>query len=188
MPYKKFCVFFPGKLFYKSNRKLFSCVWVAWYKHERHWENSRQLCKPSTNSPNPSRVYIRLCKHGKCFLLLKCNQKSMEHWDVIRGLPWEISCLTCVLSFHDRNKGWWVTIYSMPELQTAHPSAQHARTSTGMWCGFQLKGATAIKVNVTHEDNFHEIQCTSINPDIEYKPKTLFSTDFLEFELAFITV
>ena len=38
------------------------------------------LCKPSTssrvcitvsNSPNPSRVYIRLCKHGKRFLLLK---------------------------------------------------------------------------------------------------------------------
>ena len=23
------------------------------------------------NSPNPSRVYIRLCKHGKRFLLLK---------------------------------------------------------------------------------------------------------------------
>ena len=41
---------------------------------------SRQLCKPSTsylvcitfsNSPNPSRVYIRLWKHGKRFLLLK---------------------------------------------------------------------------------------------------------------------
>ena len=40
---------------------------------------SRQLCKPSTsswvcltvsNSPNPSRVYIRLCKHEKGFLLL----------------------------------------------------------------------------------------------------------------------
>jgi len=45
----------------------------------RGWENSRQLCKPSTssrvcinvsNSPNPSRVYIRLCKQGKRFLLL----------------------------------------------------------------------------------------------------------------------
>ena len=59
--------FFSGKLFYKSNR------------NSRGWENSRQLCKPSTssrvsitvsNSPNPSRVYIRLCKHGKRFLLL----------------------------------------------------------------------------------------------------------------------
>ena len=53
----------------------------------------------------------------------------------------------------------------MPELQKAHPSAQHARTSTGEWWGFRLKGACAIKVNVTHEDDFHEIQRTSINPD-----------------------
>ena len=45
----------------------------------RGWENSRQLCKPLTssrvcitvsNSTNPSRVYIRLCKNGKRFLLL----------------------------------------------------------------------------------------------------------------------
>ena len=72
-------VFFSGKLFYKSNRKLFSCVCIAWYKHSRRWENSRRLCKPSTsprvyitvsNSPNPSRICIRLCKHGKPFLLL----------------------------------------------------------------------------------------------------------------------
>ena len=49
--------------------------------NSRGWENSRQLCKPSTssrvcitvsNSPKPSRVYIRICKHGKRFLLLKC--------------------------------------------------------------------------------------------------------------------
>ena len=70
--------FFLGKLFYKSNRKRFSRVWIAWYKHSRLWENSRRLCKPSTSSrvcitvsPNPARVYIRLCKHGKHFLLLK---------------------------------------------------------------------------------------------------------------------
>ena len=49
-------------------------VCIAWYKHERGWENSRHLCKPETksrvcitveNSPNPSSVYIRLCKHRK---------------------------------------------------------------------------------------------------------------------------
>ena len=71
-------LFSSGKLFYKSNRKLFSWVCIPWYKHLRRWENSRQLCKPETksrvcvtvsNSPNPSRVYIRLCKHGKRFLL-----------------------------------------------------------------------------------------------------------------------
>ena len=80
--------FFLGKLFYKSNRKLFSCVCIAWYKHSRRWENSRQLCKPSTssrvcitvsNSPNPSRVYIGLCKLGKCFLLLNYNYTCDHH-------------------------------------------------------------------------------------------------------------
>ena len=35
--------FFSGELFYKSNRKLFSCVCIAWYKHSRDWENSRHL-------------------------------------------------------------------------------------------------------------------------------------------------
>ena len=32
----------------RSNRKLFSCVCIAWSKHSRGWENSRQLCKPET--------------------------------------------------------------------------------------------------------------------------------------------
>ena len=72
--------FFSGELFYKSNGKLFPGVCIAWYKHSRGWKNSLLLCKPSTssrvcisvsNSPNPSRVYIRLCKDGKRFLLLK---------------------------------------------------------------------------------------------------------------------
>ncbi len=31
------------KYFYKSNRKLFSCVCIAWYKHLRGWENSFHL-------------------------------------------------------------------------------------------------------------------------------------------------
>ena len=38
--------FFSGELFYKNNRKLFSCVCVPWYKHERDWENSRQSRNP----------------------------------------------------------------------------------------------------------------------------------------------
>ena len=29
--------FFAGGLFYKSNRKLFSFVCIAWYKHSRDW-------------------------------------------------------------------------------------------------------------------------------------------------------
>ena len=68
-------LFFLGKLFHKSTRKCF-CLCL----HSQGWENSRPLCKPSTaswvcitvsNSPNPSCVYIRLCKHRKRFLLLK---------------------------------------------------------------------------------------------------------------------
>ena len=79
---KRVLLFFSWKLFYKNNRKLFPCVCISWYKHSRGWENSRQLCKPSTssrvcitvsNSPNPSRIYIRLWKHGKHFLLLNFN-------------------------------------------------------------------------------------------------------------------
>ena len=50
---KRVLLFFSGKLFYKSNRKLFTCVCISWYKHSRGWENS----------PNPSSVYIRICKH-----------------------------------------------------------------------------------------------------------------------------
>ena len=72
--------FFSESYFRKSNRKLFSSVCIAWYKHSRRWENSWWLCKPSTscrvcitvsNSPNPSRIYIRQCKNRKRFLLLK---------------------------------------------------------------------------------------------------------------------
>ena len=76
---KRVLLFSSGKLFYKSNWKLFPCVCISWYKHSRGWESSRQLCKLSTsswvcitvsNSPNLCRVHIRLCKHGKLFYCL----------------------------------------------------------------------------------------------------------------------
>ena len=35
-------------ILYKSNRKLFSCICIAYYKHLRGWENSQQSWKPST--------------------------------------------------------------------------------------------------------------------------------------------
>ena len=60
---KSFAFFFSGKLFYKSNRKLFSCLCKPL--------TSSRVCITVSNSPNPSRVYIRLHKHGKRFLLLK---------------------------------------------------------------------------------------------------------------------
>ena len=71
-PKQRVLHFFSGKLFYESNRKDFSCISIAWHKHSRGWENSRQLCVTVSNSPNTSRVYIRPCKRGKRFLLLKC--------------------------------------------------------------------------------------------------------------------
>ena len=75
---------------YLSNRKCFSCL-HSLYKHERSWENSRQLCKPETksrvcitveNSPNASSVYIRLCKHRKkvfyCFYTITFPRKKRQ--------------------------------------------------------------------------------------------------------------
>lgn len=62
-------LFSPERLFYNSNRKLFSCVWITWYNT---WWVGRILNSYSSNGsitvpnfPNPS------CKHGKRFLLLK---------------------------------------------------------------------------------------------------------------------
>ena len=96
---KSFWVFFSVKLFYKINRKRFSCFCIAWYKHERGWANSRQLCKPETNvenSPNPFRVYIRLCKHRKnvfyCFYKIALSPQKVKnsllwHWLKQKLLP-----------------------------------------------------------------------------------------------------
>ena len=53
---------------------------VTLFLHSRGWKNSRQLCTPQTlslvcitvsNSPITAHVYIRPCKHGKHFPLLK---------------------------------------------------------------------------------------------------------------------
>ena len=58
-----------------------------------------RFCKPSTssrvcitvsNSPNPSRGYIRLLKHGKRLLLLKCHLNAINalaNSTTFRGLP-----------------------------------------------------------------------------------------------------
>ena len=95
---------------YLSNRKFFR-VCIACYKHERGWENSRQLCKPETKSrvnfcitvenfPNTSSVYIRLCKHRKkvfyCFYKKTFPRKSAKlfvwHWLKEKFLPVAKSC------------------------------------------------------------------------------------------------
>ena len=88
VPNKRVLLFFSWKLCHKSNRKLFPCVCISWYKHSRGWENSRQLCKPSTssrvcitvsNSPNP---LVLILGYGNmenifyCLILILCKRKS----------------------------------------------------------------------------------------------------------------
>ena len=59
--------FFLGKVNLQMQEKTFFRICIAWYKYWRGWENSRQLCKPQTNSrvcitvsnsPNPRLLYI----------------------------------------------------------------------------------------------------------------------------------
>ena len=92
--YKLRWLFWPYKCRTKSPAQAIenvSPVCIAWYKHERSWENSRQLCKPETksrvcvtvqNSPNASSVYIRLCKHRKkvfyCFYKITFPRKKRK--------------------------------------------------------------------------------------------------------------
>ena len=88
---------------------LYFRVYIAWYKHERGWENSRQLCKPETksrvcitveNSLNASSVYIRLCKHRKNvfygFYKINFPRKNAKlfvwHWLKEKFLPVAKSC------------------------------------------------------------------------------------------------
>jgi len=79
------------EMFYKFKAiECFFCVYIALSKHEGDWENSQKLCKLSTaswicitvsKSPNLPRVLMRLCKHGKSALLLKC---TIRLWWVCR--------------------------------------------------------------------------------------------------------
>ena len=85
----------PRSLSINAYLRSFSDVFyvdtILWWFCNGYWLNYRihghsfpdQLCKPSTssrvcltvsNSPNLSHVYIKLCKHGKHFLLLKYSR------------------------------------------------------------------------------------------------------------------
>ena len=110
MPNKEFSVFSREIYFIKAIENFFSCVCIAWYKHEWGWENSRQLCKPVTwsrvcitvkNSPNPWSVYVRICKHRKnvfyCFCKIpfprkKAKLSCLERWLKEKFLPVAKSC------------------------------------------------------------------------------------------------
>ena len=81
---KVFFSFSRESFFYKSSRNFSSRVYIAWYKHSRVWENSRQLCKPVSGLHNclefSQPLSCFLCKHGKRSLLLKyfsCGKSSI---------------------------------------------------------------------------------------------------------------
>ena len=72
------------RIIFKSNRALFPCLQSLVLTLGGLGEFSK-LCKPSTtsrvfitvsNSPNPPRVLMKLCKHGKSVLLLIHNTVS----------------------------------------------------------------------------------------------------------------
>ena len=94
-----------------SNRKRFLFFDIASYKHERGWENSRQLCKHETksrvcitveNSPNTSSVYIRLCKQRKkvfyCFYKINFPRKNAKLFVYMALIKREIPTSRKVLS------------------------------------------------------------------------------------------
>ena len=73
----KSCIFSRESWFIKAIEIFFSCICIAWYKHLRGWENSRQLSKPSTSSQGLHN------KHGKCLLCQQFNSqmKLNQAWN-----------------------------------------------------------------------------------------------------------
>ena len=60
----------------KSRKHEFQKVFE--FKTPQVYSTLSRVCITVSNSPNPSRVYIRLCKHGKRFLLVKCKTKALR--------------------------------------------------------------------------------------------------------------
>ena len=55
------------------SREIVFKAWLHCKKRTRSLLTSSRVCITVSNSPNACRVYIRLCKHGKRFLLLNYN-------------------------------------------------------------------------------------------------------------------
>ena len=86
------------KLFYLSNRKRFPCLHSLIWTREGlgEFETVMQTRDEVENSPNPSSVYIRLCKHQKkvfycfykiSFLRKKTHNSLLWHWLKDKFLP-----------------------------------------------------------------------------------------------------
>ena len=85
--HKDYFQFLLGRLPVISRRNEKQRLCKIWGANKVHYP--LQLCKSSTssrvcitvsNSPNPFRVYIRLCKHGKRFLLLNYSTSACWIW------------------------------------------------------------------------------------------------------------
>ena len=93
MPYKEFCVFSRKSYFIKAIENFFpEFAWPDINTRGVGRILDSLVCKPPTsyrvgitvsNSPNASRVYIRLCKHRKRFLLLKSCMLSLIIQDAV---------------------------------------------------------------------------------------------------------
>ena len=96
---------------------IFPCLHSLLYTRAGGWENSRQLCKPSSssgacitveNSPNPSSIYTKLCKYRKkvfsCICKLTLPRKNSNcllwHWLKDKFLPVARSCTRTACSRH----------------------------------------------------------------------------------------
>ena len=74
---REFCIFSRESYFIKVIENFFCCVCISWYNHSRGWEPEFSIVMQTldfvSNSPNPSGVYIRLCKHKNVFYCLTGN-------------------------------------------------------------------------------------------------------------------
>ena len=104
-------------------------VCIAWYKHERGWENSTV-----ENFPNPSSVYIRLCKQRKkvfyCFykVFLKINSTNEGKF--------------CLLT------SWSKIIFSIPALEIIFPTNQSKGPSDNAQTNEISRYKSQIKVQI----------------------------------------
>ena len=80
-----FAFFFSGKLFYKSNRKLFSCFCIAWYKHSRRRILPTLLVLISGYANTQNVFYCLNGTRGKTKICTKTISASAEKCSRCRG-------------------------------------------------------------------------------------------------------
>ena len=73
--------FATGRNFSSSLNNFFSCVYIAWYRHERGRENSRQLCKPNClELSQPLSCLYQAKETRKILYFLNFKQITWDFW------------------------------------------------------------------------------------------------------------